>query len=34
MKIVLVAVPGSGKTTIMNFVKQKLPDVKIINYAT
>jgi adenylate kinase len=32
MKIVLVAVPGSGKTTIMNFVKQKLPDVKIVNY--
>ena len=32
MKIVLVAVPGGGKTTIMNFVKQKLPDVKIINY--
>jgi Archaeal adenylate kinase len=32
MKIVLVAVPGSGKTTIMNLVKQRLPDVKIINY--
>jgi adenylate kinase len=32
MKIVLLAVPGGGKTTIMNFVKQKLPDVKIINY--
>ncbi|MEM1570567.1 MAG: adenylate kinase [Pyrobaculum sp.] len=32
MKVVLVAVPGSGKTTIMNYVRQKLPDVKIVNY--
>lgn len=32
MKIVIVALPGSGKTTILNFVKQKLPDVKIVNY--
>ncbi|MEM4632684.1 MAG: adenylate kinase [Pyrobaculum sp.] len=32
MKIVLVALAGSGKTTIMNYVRQKLPDVKIVNY--
>ncbi len=32
MKIVLVALPGSGKTTIMNFVRQRLPDVQIVNY--
>jgi len=32
MKLVLVAVPGSGKTTIMNLVKQKLSDITIINY--
>ncbi|MGB9705392.1 MAG: adenylate kinase [Pyrobaculum sp.] len=32
MKIVVVALPGSGKTTIMNFVKQRLPDVKVVNY--
>ncbi|MGC9130734.1 MAG: adenylate kinase [Pyrobaculum sp.] len=32
MKIVVVALPGSGKTTIMNFIKQRLPDVKIVNY--
>jgi adenylate kinase len=32
VKIVVVALPGSGKTTIMNFVKQRLPDVKVVNY--
>jgi len=32
MKLVLVAVPGSGKTTVMNLVKQKLSDVTIINF--
>ncbi|MEM3833492.1 MAG: adenylate kinase [Thermoprotei archaeon] len=32
MKIVLVAVPGGGKTTIMNIVKSLVPDVKIVNY--
>jgi len=32
MKIVLVALPGSGKTTIMNLVRQRLPDVQIVNY--
>jgi adenylate kinase len=32
MKIVLVAVPGGGKTTIMNMVKNLVPNVKIVNY--
>lgn len=32
MKIILVSVPGGGKTTIMQIVKKKLPEIKIINY--
>jgi len=32
MKIVLVALSGSGKTTIMSLVRQRLPDVQIVNY--
>lgn len=32
MKVVLVAVPGGGKTTIMNMVKKMVPNVKIVNY--
>ncbi|MEZ0319026.1 MAG: adenylate kinase [Pyrobaculum sp.] len=32
MRIVLVAVPGGGKTTIMKFLKEKVPDITIINY--
>ncbi|HLI47016.1 MAG TPA: adenylate kinase [Geobacterales bacterium] len=32
MKAVLVAVPGGGKTTTINYVKKKMPDLKIINY--
>ncbi|MCU7788428.1 adenylate kinase [Pyrobaculum sp. 3827-6] len=32
MKIVVVALSGSGKTTIMNILRQRLPDVKIVNY--
>ncbi len=32
MKIVVVALSGSGKTTIMNLIRQRLPDVKIVNY--
>jgi len=32
MKIVLVAVPGGGKTTIMNMVKSLVPDIKIVNF--
>jgi adenylate kinase len=32
VKIVLVALSGSGKTTIMNFIRQRLPDVQIVNY--
>ncbi len=31
MKIILCAIPGSGKTTITNKVKQKLPNVRIVN---
>lgn len=32
MKIVLVSVPGGGKTTIMQMVKKEIPEVKIVNY--
>ncbi|MEZ0248849.1 MAG: adenylate kinase [Thermoproteus sp.] len=32
MRLILVAVPGSGKTTIMNYVRKKLPDVQIVNF--
>ena len=32
MKIVIVAVPGAGKTTVMKRVKELLPKVKIVNY--
>ncbi|MFN3804373.1 MAG: adenylate kinase [Pyrobaculum sp.] len=32
MKLVLVALAGSGKTTIMNFVRERLPDVRIVNF--
>jgi adenylate kinase len=32
VKIVVVALSGSGKTTIMNILRQRLPDVKIVNY--
>jgi len=32
VKIVVVALSGSGKTTIMNLIRQRLPDVKIVNY--
>lgn len=32
MKIVLVAVPGSGKSTTLKFVKELLPDVTVVNY--
>lgn len=31
MKIVVAAVPGAGKTTVLKFVKKKLPSAKIIN---
>jgi adenylate kinase len=31
MKIVVASVPGAGKTTVLNFVKKKLPSAKIIN---
>ncbi|WP_054843972.1 adenylate kinase [Vulcanisaeta souniana] len=32
MKIVLVAVPGSGKSTTLKFVREMLSDVAIVNY--
>ncbi|WP_188595660.1 adenylate kinase [Thermocladium modestius] len=32
MKIVLVAVPGAGKSTTLGLVKQRMPDVFIVNY--
>lgn len=32
MKIIVVAVPGGGKTTIMNYVKKRKPDVLIVNF--
>lgn len=31
MKIVVASVPGAGKTTVLNFVKKRLPSAKIIN---
>ena len=31
MKIIVASVPGAGKTTVLNFVKKKLPSAKIIN---
>src|SRR5437870_1532317 len=30
MKIIIAAVPGSGKTTILNIIKEKMPQVKIV----
>lgn len=32
MKIVVVAVPGGGKTTIMNYVRRRKPDVVVVNF--
>ncbi|WP_069807472.1 adenylate kinase [Vulcanisaeta thermophila] len=32
MKIVLIAVPGAGKSTTLKYVKEMLPDVTIVNY--
>ena len=31
MKIIVASVPGAGKTTVLNFVKKKLPSAKIVN---
>lgn len=31
MKIIIASVPGSGKTTILKFVKQKIPEALIVN---
>jgi len=32
MRVVVVSVPGSGKTTILRMVKERLPDVNIVNF--
>lgn len=32
MKVVLVAVPGGGKTTIINYVKKRMPELNVVNY--
>jgi len=32
MRLIVVAVPGSGKTTILRMVKERLPDVPIVNF--
>jgi len=32
LKIVVVAVPGGGKTTIMNYVRKRKPDVIVVNF--
>jgi len=31
MRIIVASVPGSGKTTVLNFVKKKIPNVKIVH---
>jgi adenylate kinase len=31
MKIVVAAVPGAGKSTVLKFVKKKMPEVKVVN---
>jgi adenylate kinase len=30
MKIIVTSVPGGGKSTVLNFVREKLPEVKIV----
>ncbi len=32
MKIILVAVPGGGKTTIINEIKRRMSEIKVVNY--
>ncbi len=32
MKMIVVAVPGSGKTTILKYVKEMMPEISIVNY--
>ncbi|MDT7891455.1 MAG: adenylate kinase [Thermoproteota archaeon] len=32
MKAVIVAVPGAGKTTILNYIRKKMPELKVVNY--
>ncbi len=32
MRVVVVALAGSGKTTIMNYVRERVKDVKIVNF--
>jgi adenylate kinase len=31
MKIIVTAVPGSGKTTVLKYIKKKIPDAKIVS---
>jgi adenylate kinase len=31
MKIVVASVPGAGKTTVLKYVKKKMPEIKIVN---
>lgn len=31
MRIIVAAVPGAGKTTILEYVKKKLPEAKVVN---
>ena len=31
MKIIVAAIPGSGKTTVLQYVKKKIPNVKIVS---
>jgi adenylate kinase len=32
MKIILVAVPGAGKTSVMQLVKKQIPKIKLVNF--
>ena len=31
MKIVVAAVPGAGKSTVLEYVKKKMPEIKVVN---
>jgi adenylate kinase len=34
VRVIVTAVPGSGKTTVLNMVKEKAPDVVVTNLGT